>query len=179
MLNRLMRDHKHIAILLKILNKKRAMLENGDSVNFNLVRDIVEYMQSYAEHSHHPLEDVIYDYCLQKYPSVPRLDRLSKEHQALVESSAALMGTLNLILCDVVVAKEKLIDDLSGYVRSQEEHMLFEEREMFPLLSRQLTDEDWHQINERCLIKLVEDPLFSDNDNQLFDELKNYLSQSD
>ncbi|ABL99117.1 hemerythrin domain-containing protein [Shewanella amazonensis] len=179
MLNRLMRDHKHIAILLKILNKKRILLESGESVNFNLVRDIVEYMQSYAEHSHHPLEDVIYDYCLDKYPDLPRLARLNEEHQQLVASSASLMSTLNLILNDVVVAKEKLIGDLSGYVSAQEAHMLFEERELFPILANDLKDEDWHEINERCLNKLMDDPLFSDDDNQLFDELRNYLSLSD
>lgn len=179
MLSRLMRDHKHIVILLRILTKKRTMLENGDSVNFNLVRDIVEYMQSYAEHSHHPLEDVIYEYGAERLPEVARLGRLSAEHQQLITSSGALMATLNLILSDVVVARDKLISDLSHYIAEQEEHMLFEERELFPLLAKHLNESDWQEIHQRCQISLKDDPLFADNDSQLFGELKSYLAQSD
>lgn len=62
MLARLMHDHKHIGILLKILKTKHIKLAAGEGINYNLVRDIVEYMQSYAEHSHHPLEEVISEF---------------------------------------------------------------------------------------------------------------------
>ncbi|QSX30851.1 hemerythrin domain-containing protein [Shewanella cyperi] len=176
MLNRLMRDHKHIAILLKILKSKVLKLEEGEYVNFNLVRDVIEYMQGYAEHSHHPLEEIIYDYYLKANPEQRRINRLSEEHARLVEASGTLMATLNLILNDVVVAKDKLISELKNYVQMQEHHMLFEEREIFPQLTFALSDKDWATINELCLQKLIDDPLFSDNDNQLFDELRNYLA---
>ncbi|BCV37487.1 MULTISPECIES: hemerythrin domain-containing protein [Shewanella] len=179
MLQRLMNDHKHIAILLKLLKGKYQKLAEGEHVNFNLVRDVVEYMQGYAEHSHHPLEDIIYDYFLIKESRTEPTRRLEQEHQKLIDASSTLMATLNLILNDVVVAKEKLVTELKEYVDLQEKHMLYEEREIFPLLAKSLQDEDWQKIQSMCELKLIEDPLFSSDDNQLFDELRNYIHTAD
>ena len=108
MLTRLHNDHKHIAILLKLLHHKQQRLENAEAINFNLIRDIVEYMQSYTEHSHHPLEDLINDYYMQQHPEEAIERQLGREHVTLIECSSQLMATLNLILSDVPVQNEVL-----------------------------------------------------------------------
>ena len=157
---------------------KYRRLEIGEGVNYNLIRDIVEYMQSYAEHSHHPLEDIIDGYYKAKYPPKEYNDRLVTEHQNLRELSASLMTGLNLILSDVVVPREQLFIDLKSYVTEQEEHMVYENSIIFPLWSK-MTDEDWQDIQQECSLKLIDDPLFSDNDNALFEELREYINLSE
>ena len=179
MLRRLMNDHKHIAILLKILKNKYKRLAKGEHINFNLVRDVVEYMQGYAEHSHHPLEDIVYEYCLSKVQAEDKSQRLSEEHHKLIDASASLMMTLNLILNDVVVAKEQLVKDLQDYVVLQEDHMHFEEKEIFPLLSASLNEQDWLKVGELCAEKLIDDPLFSNDDDQVFEDLKVYIAKDE
>ncbi|ACA85569.1 Hemerythrin HHE cation binding domain protein [Shewanella woodyi ATCC 51908] len=179
MLARLNNDHKHIAILLNILKVKYSRLEVGEAVNYNLIRDIVEYMQSYAEHSHHPLEDIIDSYYMAKYSPEARDEKLAKEHQKLTEFSASLMANLNLILSDVVVSREQLIIDLKSYVAEQEEHMVYENSTIFPLWSKMTDEEDWKNIQQECSLKLIDDPLFNDDDNVLFEELREYINSDD
>lgn len=50
-----------------------------------------------------------------------------------------------------------------------------EEREIFPLLAKTLTDKDWQVIEQQCQASLIDDPLFLDREQQAFDELRSYL----
>ncbi|MCH1928575.1 hemerythrin domain-containing protein [Shewanella sp. A25] len=178
MLKRLMHDHKHIAVLLNVLKNKQLRLSEGEAINFIVVRDIVEYMQGYAERSHHPVEDIIYAYYL-AHKANNTIDKLSEEHKVVTAASSALMHTLNLILNDIVVAREKLIADFAEYVELQEKHMQMEERDIFPLLAKNLTEEDWHIIERQCQDSLIDDPLFLDREQQAFDELRSYLRNAE
>ncbi|ARD21586.1 Hemerythrin HHE cation binding domain protein [Shewanella sp. P1-14-1] len=173
-LKRLMNDHKHIAVLLDVLAKKNHKLSQGEAVNFSLIRDVVEYMQVYAEHSHHPLEDITYNYFVKQFSS-PCNTQLHEEHTKLAEYSGALMYSLNLILSDVVISREKLVTDLQAYVDIQRSHMHYEESELFPLFAKQLTAQDWDTIKSQCEKQLVDDPLFSDNDESIFEDLKAHI----
>jgi len=179
MLARLKKDHKHIAILLNLLKVKYTRLADGKSINYNLIRDVVEYMQSYVEHSHHPLEDVINDYYLDKIEEVEDIDMLEIEHKKMAESSAALMVKLNLILSDIMVCKEELVIDLKAYVQQQAEHMAMEESVIFIFWVAVLDEHDWSEIQQLCTVKLIDDPLFSEDDNVLFEELRDYIGKSD
>ncbi|MGZ9897569.1 hemerythrin domain-containing protein [Shewanella gaetbuli] len=178
MLKRLMRDHQHIAMLLDILTNKNARLVEGEAVNFSVIRDIVEYMQSYAEHSHHPLEDITYHYYANKV-GVPDSEQLHHEHDKLAQVSGSLMYSLNMILSDIVISKEKLVNDLASYISLQVAHMQFEEKEVFPHFANSLDSDDWQIIERQCQEKLVDDPLFSENDNVIFEDLKNYIARED
>ncbi len=174
MLNRLMHDHRHLAVLLNVLKNKQIKLSEGEAINFIVVRDIVEYMQTYTERSHHPVEDIIYGYYL-THKANNEINKLGAEHQVLIQASAALMGTLNLILSDIVVARDKLIADFADYVVLQEKHIEMEERDIFPLLAEHLTEQDWQIIELQCRDALIDDPLFLDREQQAFDELRSYL----
>ncbi|MCZ4336248.1 hemerythrin domain-containing protein [Shewanella colwelliana] len=179
MLARLHNDHKHIAILLKILQNKQQRLESAEPVNFNLIRDIVEYMQSYAEHSHHPLEDLIDDYFKQRHPEGDPGTQLADEHHRLIDTSTQLMSLINLILSDVPVANAQLSELLRDYVALQKNHMIFEETTLFPKWQAMLSLEDWQKINDQCQERLITDPLFNDDDNLLFEELREYLQKAE
>ncbi|MCI2962627.1 MULTISPECIES: hemerythrin domain-containing protein [Shewanella] len=178
MLKRLMHDHKHIAVLLNVLKNKQMKLSEGESINFIVVRDIVEYMQGYAERCHHPVEDIIYAYYL-AHKANDSINKLSAEHELVIQASAALMTTLNLILSDIVVAREKLIVDFADYVALQERHMQMEEREIFPLLAKTLTEQDWQLIESECQKSLINDPLFLDREQKEFEDLRAYLTTAD
>ncbi|MBV7314198.1 hemerythrin domain-containing protein [Shewanella sp. NIFS-20-20] len=177
MLKRLMQDHRHISILISILDRKASKLERGEHVDFSLIKDIVSYMQDYAEHSHHPFEDIIYEYYLELTQDEKTTNRLASEHIKLSGDTAILMASLTMILNDVVIPRDKLIRDLHQYVSSQRAHMHYEEHVIFPMLDQKLTPDDWEAVGDRCQIKLIEDPLFSDNDSQVFQELKDFITQ--
>jgi hemerythrin-like domain-containing protein len=174
MLKRLLQDHKHISILLDILAHKRKLLTAGSAVDFKVIRDIVEYMQVYAEHSHHPVEDIIFSYFTAKSNAVND-NQLDAEHHKLIESTQNLMFSINLVLSDVVLSKDQLVADLSDYLAQQRQHMEYEEHQLFPLFEQHLTETDWLSINQACQQRLIDDPLFSETDDVLFESLKEYL----
>ncbi|MDR8524743.1 hemerythrin domain-containing protein [Shewanella fidelis] len=179
MLARLMHDHKHIAKLLTILSMKCNKLTAGEQINYNVVRDIVEYMQSYAEHSHHPLEDIISEFYISKFSSPSSADLLLAEHEALSHASTSLMATLNLILNDVVVPKEQLVLELQSYVQLQQNHMEYEESSIFPKWRKTMSDSDWYAVSSMCNERLIDDPLFAESGAVLFEELREYLATTD
>ena len=164
MLHRLQQEHKHIDVLLRVLEEKIETLKAGGPVNFKLVRDVLEYMQGYAETNHHPLEDVIYQYYLSKYQDTHGTSRLMLEHESLTKTSEDLVNSVSLILSDVVVPKEKLIEQIAEYVRNQREHINYEERDIFPLLKR-LMPHDWDNIVKICREQPDYDPMLSRVDN--------------
>ncbi|MGE6568258.1 hemerythrin domain-containing protein [Shewanella vesiculosa] len=178
MLQRLMHDHKHIAILLNILSNKLTRLADGQGVNFNLVRDIVEYMQSYAEHSHHPLEDIIFDYYSNKIGQA-NSGQLYNEHHRLAEASSALVYSLNMILSDVVISRDQLVKDLQEYIELQEKHMQYEERDVFPNFVNVFDEKDWQKVTVLCEKRLIEDPLFNDSNKTVFEDLRAYIEHAD
>lgn len=178
MLQRLMHDHKNIATLLNILSNKLTRLAEGQGVDFHLVRDIVEYMQSYAEHSHHPLEDIIFDYYSNKTGQA-NCGQLYNEHHRLAAASGALVYSLNMILSDVVISREKLINDLQDYIELQLSHMQYEERDVFPNFVKVFDDSDWQKITVLCQKRLIDDPLFNDNDKTMFEDLRSYIENAD
>ncbi|MBB1269223.1 hemerythrin domain-containing protein [Shewanella sp. SR44-3] len=183
MLKRLLQDHKHISILLDILVQKRLRLLAGSGVDFKVIRDIVEYMQVYAEHSHHPVEDIIFSHFVAKSVSLDNklFDdmQLEDEHHKLIAASQNLMFSINLVLSDVVLSKDKLVADLSDYLTLQQQHMEYEEGRLFPLFEQHLSAVDWQEINQACQQKLIDDPLFSQTDDVLFESLREYFSNTD
>ncbi|MCL1138914.1 hemerythrin domain-containing protein [Shewanella pneumatophori] len=179
MLARLMHDHRHIAKLLTVLSAKYTKLAAGEPISYNVIRDIVEYMQSYAEHSHHPLEDIISELYGSKFQSNSTGETLLAEHEALSDASTSLMTTLNLILSDIVVSKEQLVLDLQSYVQLQRNHMEFEELSVFPKWKEAFTDSDWQTVTAMCNERLIDDPLFNENGAVLFEELRDYLAATE
>ncbi|WP_254304103.1 hemerythrin domain-containing protein [Shewanella sp. VB17] len=176
MLTRLNNDHKNIVNLLHILEVKYEKLKNGEAVSYTLIRDIIEYMKTYAENSHDPLEDIIDSYYTATYPYEKYSKELAIDHQKLIDSTSSLMTKLNLILNDAVVSRERLAIDLKLYVTEQKKHILYENSIIFPMWST-MTDKDWQNIQQQCSFKLIDDPLFN-SDDSLFEELREYITES-
>ncbi|WP_443019454.1 hemerythrin domain-containing protein, partial [Shewanella sp. SG41-4] len=87
--------------------------------------------------------------------------------------------SLNMILSDVVISRDKLINDLQEYIELQQLHMQYEEREVFPNFVKALDNNDWQKINVLCQNRLIEDPLFNDNDKTIFEDLRTYIEHAD
>ena len=163
MLKRLRQDHKNISVLVNILAINLSRLEEGLAVNYQAMGEVVEYMQSYAEHSHHPVEDIIYEFMLLKMPQLGYSAQLANEHLALSQATEALNTSLKHILADIPVTTSRLQAQLQSYIALQRQHMQFEEQQVFPLLSVHLDESDWEMLADQCQTQLIDDPLFRDD----------------
>ena len=79
------------------------------------------------------------------------------------------------------LASQKMINDLKEYIELQQLHMQYEEREVFPNFVKALDNNDWQKITVLCQNRLIEDPLFNDNDNDktIFEDLRTYIEHAD
>ncbi|MBY6188070.1 hemerythrin domain-containing protein [Marinobacter hydrocarbonoclasticus] len=181
MLARIHTDHAHISTLLSVLAGKAQRLKAGQEVNLSVVRDVVDYLQRYADQSHHPMEDILYQYYLDKVGDTQQgeVHRLAIEHGKLREATDQLFDTLNMILNDAVVPRERLIEDIEDFVALQRNHLEQEEVRVLPLLERSLGEQDWEQIHRLVASKLVDDPLFGETGDREFEDLRAYLMEAD
>lgn len=178
MLKRLKQDHKNISVLLNILAAQSSKLVAGESLNYRIIMDVLEYMQSYAEHSHHPVEDIVYRYLQQHSQLTTLSDRMAKEHEHLSRVTAEFHSTLSMVLADHPVSRETLQSQLESYVMQQRAHMQYEEEEVFPLAQQYIDEQGWDRIADMCQ-QLTDDPLFSDKVGKECHELRALVRESE
>ena len=157
-------DHRNINQLLRILRKKIKLLENDEKIDYRLVKVIINYLRSYADKYHHPMEDLIYAYYL-KYRVVPDevAIRLSKEHKLLKEITIELDELVKMVLLDSIVPKQLCLEKLSVFVEMQASHLMYEESQIIPAIKESLTADDWTNLEQQWQHNCYDDPLFGDN----------------
>ncbi|GAA4873879.1 hemerythrin domain-containing protein [Ferrimonas pelagia] len=180
MLARIHTDHAHILTLLNLLDRKAGRLERGEEVSLTLIRDVIDYLQRYADNSHHPMEDILYQYYLEKVGETDgTVHRLAQEHETLRIATDQLMDTLNMILNDAVVPRERLITDLKTFAGQQRRHLEQEEKHVLPKLEQELKEDDWQLLQQQVADTLMDDPLFSGGGEREYEDLRAYLSEAD
>ncbi len=153
------RDHANIAKLLELLESEILAIEVGKTPDYPLLQDIMRYMTQYPDRFHHPKEDLIFAQLLKRAPGTRAdVDELLEEHISIGLSCQEFNRLLGTSGVDSVDVREQLGTSGSAYIRALREHMLKEERKLFPLTKVLLTKEDWQVIDEE--IDAIEDPLF-------------------
>lgn len=148
MLQLIRNDHKNLAILIHLLQDKLRRLRQDEPINYGLIRDVVAYMQEYADRYHHKFEDVIYDYYLKHKTGAASaaINRLEQEHDRIASDTAAFRELIEMILLDSVVPRDAFVERLDAFVEQQLRHMDYEEREILPELEKMFTAADWQAI---------------------------------
>ncbi len=153
------RDHANIANLLEILESEMLAIEVGKTPDYSLLQNIMCYMTQYPDRIHHPREDLIFVQLLKREPGArDDVDDLLEEHIAIGLAGQNFDKLLRTSDTDSVEVREQLGTAGFAYIRAQREHMLKEERKLYPLAMEVLTEEDWQIIDEE--LDAIEDPLF-------------------
>ena len=160
---RLEKDHVRIARVLE--NLERLLAPGNDSdINWEIVADIISYLQEYPDTVHHPVEDQLFDRVLDKglTPAERELVHTNlAQHAEIIGATAQLAGDIQQILNDIVVPLPQLQNHFKHYVELQRVHMRNEVQHLFPLAERQLGADDWHDIAQQMTAQA--DPLFEQN----------------
>ncbi|WP_311567728.1 hemerythrin domain-containing protein [Photobacterium arenosum] len=167
-------EHGYINRLLKLLGTKLKGIQAGHEVNYQLIRDIVTYLQNQAEHCHHPKEDVIYHYYLRHCGEEQDILDLEAEHIELARLTAEFAETVDMILMDAVIPLDVFAGKLNAFVERQHQHLDTEEKKVFPVIRQHFTDQDWAAVEEEyqdCLC----DPLFGKEVSAQYRELATRL----
>jgi len=167
-LTRLNEDHRRLARVLNAFELECLALDSDAGPDFELLRDILDYVQSFPDTIHHPTEDALFDY-LQLNASLSAGEEAviadnRAQHEELIESTRILLGMIDRVFsgADLDLAYLKLI--MNNYLVEQRRHMEFENSRLFPMAEKRLSDPDWKVIEIQ--LKQAKDPLFDAYDEQ-------------
>ena len=170
-LDSLHQDHKNFAKLLNFLSEQLELVQNEGIPDFELLLDVVDYIESYPDLVHHPREDVIFARFLERHDGADAdiVEGLMEEHRQLKVLTASLRSSLEGILHDAPLERESLAQQLSAFLDQQWKHLNAEEASVFPMLDRVLTPQDWGAVATELPDQA--DPLFGDNLQQQYQSL--------
>lgn len=176
-LNELHQDHVNLNKLLAVLGYKLDKLKQGEMPNFVLLSDAVDYISSYADAYHHPLEDEMYEFfkdsgCQELEAAIVQC---GKEHKQLKQTSEELIEAVDYILNDAVVPMDQFTAKLEHFIDRQVEHLNLEEGTLFPLLDEVASDAQWDALAKK--LPKMDDPLFGEKQKQRYIDLYTELLQ--
>ncbi|WP_300175074.1 hemerythrin domain-containing protein [uncultured Aliivibrio sp.] len=152
------KEHGYINRVIQLLDSKLSRLEDEKTVNYNVIRESVNYLSSVAEKVHHPKEDMIYQYYIEHYGKHEGLTNLLQEHHTLSDDTEKFSVTIEMILNDAIVPKDIFKSYLKAFTHRIRMHLELEEKEILPFLKAHLTVDDWKEL-ERYWSE-EEDPVF-------------------
>jgi hemerythrin-like domain-containing protein len=171
-------DHKRFIRLLDYLQNELAAFHAGGDPNYQLMHDAVYYLHHYADLYHHPREDVAFGLLVRHDPGFGDLvNRLKQEHRAISESGATLLGLLELVLEDTIIARSKVEAAAALYILYLRSHINTEDHEILPRVGQILTYGDWGQVAAAGPVGA--DPLFGDDPLLRFRNLREWIDRDD
>jgi len=175
LLDRLIRDHKHLLRVLDLLDELLDQFHEGGELDYELLCEILEYLEGYADQVHHPSEENIFDRLRarsnEKYPV---LDLLSNQHLLLSQVNKRFCRSLEGIVHEEVLRRDQVEVQGRELVKTLREHLNLEEREAFPLAREWLSASDWGELLSAASGE--PDPLFGAAEQQRFQSLLRYLA---
>jgi hemerythrin-like domain-containing protein len=176
LLEKLRHDHENLTRLLDLLSAQLDDLYAGDESNFDLKIEMLDYIEHYAEHYHHPAEEKINEKIFRKetFQAHKSLqERVTREHEALMGMARRFRETLEGIMQGEVQRREEVETRGREFIALQRQHIDLEEQELFPLIIDALTEKEWEKLERE--IPHMDDPVFHRQDYNRFRSLIDYL----
>jgi hemerythrin-like domain-containing protein len=158
-MNRLSLDHKRLAQLLKLFDHLLDRFHEGEEPDYELMSEMLEYMESYQDTIHHPTEELIFRRALDR--GVQRhdvFDVLTNQHDLLPQLNRRFRQSLEGIVHEVVLPREEVEAQGRELVNTLRQHLTLEDREAFPIAMACLDASDWEAVEAQA--PSAEDPLF-------------------
>ena len=174
LLDRLSRDHRHLSRLLNLFDDLLDRFHEGNEPDLDLLSEMLDYMESYADQVHHPREELIFDRLRARVNEThPVLDVLTKQHVLLSQMNKRFRQSLEGIIHEEVLRRDEV--ELQGreYVKVLRAHLTMEEAEAFPLALERLGTSDWDELMSE--VPSTDDPVFGDADPARFRTLFQHL----
>jgi hemerythrin-like domain-containing protein len=166
-MTRLGQDHVRLRRVLDLLEELLDRFHEGEEPDYELMDELLEYMDSYADIVHHPTEDLIFQHLIDKGVEPSEVFAIPmRQHAGLSQLAKQFRESLRGILSEEVLLREDVEAAGRALVGNQRGHLIQEEREAFPLALEQLTGADWAEI--AAAAPSAEDPVFGTPDPQRF-----------
>lgn len=176
LMTRLHNDHRRFQRLFQCLKQEILSLRGGSQrpVDLAVLLDAIDYIQTYPEKWHHPVEDQICQCLLQKKISQHRqVAAILAEHEQLEQLTEQLSQQIYSVASDCTLPITELIDIAEEFVLQQSAHIDSENLLLYPLIEKYLTDTDWCAIETGVAASV--DPLFDTPQQERYETLYQHL----
>ncbi len=152
-------DHGNISHLLATLDAQMVVVHDEGNADFELMHDIMVYMTHYPDHTHHPMEDLVFDKLTSRDSSADGVvTQLKREHTALAEKGQRFTEMLRHVVDGAMVERDVLENTGRDYIAFLRSHMEVEDSDVFPRAEQALSDKDWEDVASN--IEARTDPVF-------------------
>jgi len=149
MLNQLRLDHANMARLLHVLQLKQKTLALGERPNFQLMREVVDYILSYMDGFAAPLDRVCVERLQTKAPEHLALtDQMAADYRELKPRLMRLSNDIDMILMDNVLPMDRFADDLKAYLEAHRAYLRHEREGLFPLIDEHFSPDDMEELRQ-------------------------------
>ncbi|MCG6860111.1 MAG: hemerythrin domain-containing protein [Chromatiaceae bacterium] len=178
LLDRLNREHRALSRVLDLFDDLLDGFHEGREPDYELLCEMLEYMESYSDQVHHPSEEDIFDRLRARTnESYPVLDLLTKQHQLLGQMNKRFRRSLEGIVHEEVLRRDEVEVQGRELVKTLREHLDLEETEAFPLARERLSASDWDELRPEA--SSMEDPLLGSTQQERFRSLFRHLAEQD
>jgi hemerythrin-like domain-containing protein len=174
-LQHLRRDHTRLAQLLDLLGRQLDLFHGGVEPELDLLIDVLDYMENYADCVHHKSEDKLFDLYLSEHSEGRALiEDVKGQHKTLVGMTRSFRHALEGVVQGAVQRREAVEGLGRDYLALQRRHLETEEAEVFPLVEQALTDTQLDALEPELPDR--SDPLFDHRLKERYAMLFRYLS---
>ena len=168
-------EHQYFNRLLHLLQEQVDVLYTGETPNYALMLDIIDYLRDYADQVHHPREDEAFRRLALRNPERRKaLQRLHQEHRVIARAGETLQGLLQQAVNDAMVSRAEIEVAAATYLVYWGNHIASEEEEILPAAARELTDSDWAAARDAA--PALKDPLFGADPQERFRSLRRRIA---
>lgn len=144
----LKQDHVIIAKLVTVIEKQVELLETGENADLELLSEIADFFAHYPDAFHHPREDKLFAVFHEHHSGEEEtFRRLAHEHHSLPGVTRRLQQELGgLTSGNTIMKVDDLVNQLRDFASKQKEHLILEEKNIFPLIDKELTQSEWRTL---------------------------------
>jgi len=168
-------EHASFLQLLDALDRQLTLFHAGERPNYELMLDIVGYLRRFPDRHHHAREDVAFARLAARDPAMQvKVNRLLQEHRVLAKAGDELLGLLNQVADEAILARAQVEAAAATYLVYYRHHIASEERDILPRAAELLTPEDWAAV--AAAAPPGHDPLFGDQSEERYRELRRLIA---
>ena len=134
-------EHRILSRLLKRLEQEVDVFARGERPDFELIRDILDFLLTWPAACHHPREAVLERYLAKAAPEAAAEVNLEAEHARMGEQLRTMAQALESILMEIEVSRETFVAMTRNFIARFKYHLAMEEEEFLPLARKELTRE--------------------------------------
>ncbi len=132
-------EHRILSRLLACLEREVDVFARGERPDFELIRDILDFLLTWPAACHHPREAVLERYLVETAPEEAATVNLEAEHARLGEQLQSMAQALESILMEIEVSRETFVAMTRNFIARFKYHLAMEEEEFLPLVRKSLT----------------------------------------